>query len=653
MSEQGRTKGVTARAVVLGILMVGAINLYDPFSAYVIHATAFTRSHFPFAVLLVLLVLVLGVNPLLRRFAPRVVFSRGELMTLVAIGFLGCSIPTAVGRLLATVSAPDYFASAENQWPDYVLANLPANLIPSDAQSGVTQFYQGLPPGAAAVWQVWVTPLFWWLSFVVAVVVGCFCISVILRRQWAERERLTFPLVQVPLLLASEPEKGRLFPRIFRDRLFWFAFAVPLACVLWNIVGYFWPAWPTMEFLSRHYAKKIGPDFPDLIFKFDLYVICFAFFTNLEILLSLWFFHYFTVLEIGFTNRLGLSGGGGEAGAPWQGYFGLMFFVFWGLYISRDHLRDVWRKAWNPRCPVDDSCELISYRSAVVGLAIAGCYVVVWMWRAGMSPHVSVLVTLFSLVIYLGLAKIVALGGLVALRSPLNSHAVTTTVVGAHNMTNTTSVATNLMFAMYAGDKGFCMPAAFNAVRAADETAPPGNPAEGKRPLGRAILIGVVLSLVVCVAVTIWLGYHMGAQNFGSYDFDFGNHHPYQYATAEIKAKLEPHKFPIWPTVYGTFGVLMVSALTFLNYRVPWWPLHPVGFTVAFAYPVRFSSFSLFVAWLVKWVILKVGGISLYRRAQVAVLGVLAGYTTGAVLSFLVDLIFFFGQGHPVHTPPI
>ena len=86
--------------------------------------------------------------------------------------------------------------------------------------------------------------------------------------------------------------------------------------------------------------------------------------------------------------------------------------------------------------------------------------------------------------------------------------------------------------------------------------------------------------------------------------------------------------------------MLMVSALTFLNYRVPWWPLHPVGFTVAFAYPVRFSSFSLFVAWLVKWVILKVGGISLYRRAQVAVLGVLAGYTAGAILSFLVLLGF-------------
>lgn len=78
-----------------------------------------------------------------------------------------------------------------------------------------------------------------------------------------------------------------------------------------------------------------------------------------------------------------------------------------------------------------------------------------------------------------------------------------------------------------------------------------------------------------------------------------------------------------------------------------------MGFSVAFAYPVRFSSFSLLVAWLAKWVVLKVGGIDLYRRARVAVLGVLAGYTTGVVISRLVDLLFFFGQGHPVHPPDL
>lgn len=330
MAGRGPGRGVSPRALLLGVLLVVATNVYDPFSDYVIHASPFTRAHFPFTLLCVLFIVVLGLNPLLRRFARDAVFSQAELMAIVAIGFLGSAVPTAVGRFIATVSAPDYFASAENQWPDYILTNLPANLIPSNAQSGVAQFYQGATPGARVLWQVWVVPLFWWLTFIAAVVVGSFALSVILRRQWVERERLTFPLVQVPLLLATEPEPGRLLPAVLRDRLFWLGFVVPFACILWNIVGYFQPAWPTMGFLTDFYAKQIGPDFPDLIIKFDPYVICFAFFTNLEILLSLWLFHYLTLLEIGVTTRLGLSGGGEESGTPWQEYFGLAFFVLWG-----------------------------------------------------------------------------------------------------------------------------------------------------------------------------------------------------------------------------------------------------------------------------------------------------------------------------------
>lgn len=92
MEDTAHRRTVSTRALLVGILLVAAINLYDPFSAYVIHASPFTRSHFPFAVLFVLLVMALVVNPLLRRWAPGAAFSRAELMTIVAVGFLGRSI---------------------------------------------------------------------------------------------------------------------------------------------------------------------------------------------------------------------------------------------------------------------------------------------------------------------------------------------------------------------------------------------------------------------------------------------------------------------------------------------------------------------------------------------------------------------------------
>jgi hypothetical protein len=69
--------------------------------------------------------------------------------------------------------------------------------------------------------------------------------------------------------------------------------------------------------------------------------------------------------------------------------------------------------------------------------------------------------------------------------------------------------------------------------------------------------------------------------------------------------------------------------------------------------PGPFASLSLLVARVTNWVEKKVDGIGLYRRAQVPVLRILGAYTAGVALSFFIDLIFFFGQGHPVHTPPI
>ena len=65
------------------------------------------------------------------------------------------------------------------------------------------------------------------------------------------------------------------------------------------------------------------------------------------------------------------------------------------------------------------------------------------------------------------------------------------------------------------------------------------------------------------------------------------------------------------------------------------------------------SAFAVFLTWAVKVVILRIGGINLYRRCRPFFLGMLVGYTLGITVSFLIDLAFFFGQGHSVHWPPM
>ncbi len=634
------------RAALVGVALSVAIAVVAPVAGYSIHSSPMTASHFPMALFFGYLLLT-GASALLRLLRPRWALSRQEVIGAVAVAFLGSSVPAMMGRLIATISAPHYFASAENQWPDYVLPHLREWAVTRDAAQAITHFYQGLPPGAGAAWQAWVVPLFWWCSFVFAIFVACLSIATILRRQWVERERLAFPLATVPLAL-TRPEPGVTRRGFLRDRLFWLGASLPLFIILWNMVGYFYPTFPHISFAYGYPQLDItvARHFPKLSAKADFYVFAFAYFTNLNILLSIWFFHLLAVLQIGISNRIGFGPGTFDAGVNMQSFGGLGFFVVWGLYMARSQLADVIRKAWRNDCPVDDSQELVSYRFACTSLLVCSVYLVAWLAWMGSSVLMAILFLAASLILYLGMAKIIAMSGLVVLRGPIivagEAKSPFTGAWAWH--TGESPVALPIMSATFCGNKGFALPPAANATRLAQ-----GLPS-GQRTLGRAVLVGGLLAIVAFTVVTLCLGYGKGAQNFGSYAFDTSNKFPFN--SVVLFAKNPPTTLPTQLAYFGT-GATITAVLTLLTYRVPWWPLHPIGFTVAFAYPVRVTAYSVFLAWLTKTVVLRVGGISLYRRSQAVVLGMLVGYVLGVAISFLVDVIFFYGQGHSVHAAPI
>ena len=87
--------------------------------------------------------------------------------------------------------------------------------------------------------------------------------------------------------------------------------------------------------------------------------IAFAYFTKSEVLLSIWVFHLLTVLQVGILTRFGLDMGASDPytsyhpAVGWQSFGSLIVFVFWGLWVARNHLTAVVRKAFVG----DDSVE--------------------------------------------------------------------------------------------------------------------------------------------------------------------------------------------------------------------------------------------------------------------------------------------------------
>ena len=100
---------------------------------------------------------------------------------------------------------------------------------------------------------------------------------------------------------------------------------------------------------------------------------------------------------------------------------------------------------------------------------------------------------------------------------------------------------------------------------------------------------------------------------------------------------------------YG-IGTIVMSILLILRYRLPWWPIHPIGFTIPLTYATRNSVFAILIAWIFKSVVLRFGGVSLYDRTRPICLGMVVGYALGVGLSFLGDYLWFFGDGHGGHS---
>ena len=93
-----------------------------------------------------------------------------------------------------------------------------------------------------------------------------------------------------------------------------------------------------------------------------------------------------------------------------------------------------------------------------------------------------------------------------------------------------------------------------------------------------------------------------------------------------------------------------MGALTLVRYRLPRWPLHPIGLAIQGNYGVTKTWISIFVAWAIKSILMRIGGADLYDRGKPFFLGLLVAQAVSTALVFGVDWIWFPTRGHNVHN---
>ena len=641
-------KALSVRAVVLGLVVIASVNVWIACSEHLLGSSRMNLSHLPLALFVTFLVLTIPLNLVLKLVSPRFAFSSSELLVVLTMGLAAAAVPASglTDFLLGVIATPFYFASPENRWGEFFLPSIPSWLAPRDEGGAMKLFFEGLPEGQRLPWEVWVVPLFWWLSLVAAIILVSVSLAVILRKQWSEQEKLAYPLVTVAREMVVGAEERQLLPTFVRGKLFSLGFACSFVILTWNVLPWFWPAFPSIPVLGQW--RTVHPDVPALHNRINFLTIGICYFAHPHILLSIWVFHLVFLLQAMILNRVGFTIGGIEdqwsshdAATSWL-HFGAFFFLVVAMaWTARRHLRNVVSKAFALPPGGGDDEEMLSYRTAVWSVLLGVLYICFWFHRAGMGVALVVLFVLGTLVIHIGVAYIVAKSGLPYVRGPLSAQSFAVYLVGGSAITPAGFTALAFSYALIANGRGLFMPALVHSAKLGEFIN------ANKRRLCVAVLAGLGFGILVSVGFSIYLGYSRGALNFQSNVFSYLSQSAFEYTLPKMQ-----NPFPrSWVRIelFGV-GALVTAVLSLLSMRLAWWPLHPIGFAISSTYLTRFGALSIFIAWLAKTIILRMGGVGAYRTSKPFFLGLLTGYAFGVAVANLVDAIWFPGQGHQIHS---
>ena len=572
--------------------------------------------------------------------------NRAELIVVYAMLLIVSALCTMglSEQILPMITAIFYFATPENKWQEKlfpIMGDQPT-LVHDGAEN--TTFYEGLERGETIPWENWIEPLCWWGVFLLALYITMVSIAVILRRQWMERERLSYPMTQVALSIVQDEDGTQSWNRFFRRRSMWLGALFPLLVGSLKALHRYDPAFPTVGLLW--FLPFVGKQSLRLDISFSM--VGFSYFINTQIAAGLWFFHLLSKVQKELLSIAGFKSDQkvvyGVADFPFMAYQGvgaLLAMVLVGLWIGREHLKNVFFKAIGRAPEVEDGDEIISYRSALIGAVGGMATMAVWMWIMGTEGWVAAAFVVVAMLIFIGVARIVAEAGLAVVRAPMTAPDLITLGLGSQ-LIGPSSVWNLSMAYIWASDiRVFVMGTCANALKLIEEMPP---------VLRRMVFGAIVLALFIGALGSIWMVFHMayyhGGINLNAWFFKNAPQIVYQNALRN----LDPTGVYWQGMSFFAGGGVVMTVMMWARQRFPWWPFHPIGFPIGANGLMDKIWFSIFIAWVLKWMLMRYGGAHMFSRSRYFFLGLICGqflcsgfwlfvdYFTGKIGNGIFDL---------------
>lgn len=617
-----RSRGVTWRAVLLGLVLI-PVNVYW---VTVVEVRWYTLDgcELPLFVTPVFMLFCLVLlNLALGRWRPEWKFSQGELLSTYVMVVISCTIAghDMWQNFFGAVSHPFWFATPENAWREVFFQHIPLWLAVRNKDI-LTGFYQGNQPLTVEVWKAWAVPLMVWGAMMMVTVVMMVCLNVIIRRQWTENERLTFPIVQLPLALTEHAGVA-----LLRNGTMWAGFSLAFAIGLIAGLHQIYPALPyiNVKLNDMHQYLRGRPwDFMgQCTISWYPFMIGLAYFLPLDLGFSCWFFYVVRLLQQIVGGLLGGDTGRFFPRLPEQGAGGWLALAFIALWGARDYLRDIGRQiVHGTREP-----EPVTYRTAVVGFVLGMVYLVWWCGKLGVGAPLALAFWVIFFLLSLAMTRVRAELGAPHEIYFVNPRRILMTFVGTAGLRPEEITWLSVSYWFNRCYRCHPMPPQLEAFKMA----------EGDRMNARRLFWVVILASLLALLASNWANlrvcYDAGAaakcRGFKAWvGWESYN---------DLRRWLE---VPVQPDYRGSLWLAGAFAATVfcnsMRRRFLWWPFHPAGYPLAVSFAMDYFWWAVFIAWLIKAAVLKWGGMKAYRRGIPFALGLILGdYVIGSIWAII------------------
>jgi hypothetical protein len=628
------------RAVLLGAALVVALAFLIPRFHMALNKYDWAFRPMPTGAMFLLFLLIWPVNSSLKRFRPGWAFRGMELLLAYAMMAI-CGALASEGLYgYVTVNSvfPQYYATPENRWHELFLSSVPVWLQVTNP-SAARWFFEGKPPEAPTPWADWTAPIMAWALFAFLLYLSFFCLACLLRKDWIEGQRLSFPFAVLPTEMASDPTPS-LGSSFFRNPLLWAGFALPVVQSLSQMANAFSPAVPYAPFYWQ-VGRWFGATGPLSALQNTYAYVGFETIGILallpaELTFSLWFFFLLNRLQVFAFAALGYGqeGLGARVFSPsafitYQEAGGALMLALILLWQSRRSIAAAFCGLSGRREP-SDPLDPVSPGSAAMGLVLGVAGMALWARRTGMDLGVFVGLMAIFFAYSLVCARLVAAGGIYVPELSMAPRGILVGLTGTAGYPAVSlSLVTYLQHTFMLQSKVNFLHFTVNDLKILHSARVPGRVAVA------GLLLAVVLMLAIAPWVIIHTAYQYGAVQFDSWQFrDSG--------AGQFGELADSLHSPAAATPYLTLGLLcggaVMTALNWLHTSFIWWPLNPIGFIIGGTWAVNTRIWTnALIAWILVYFLRRYGGLKLYRKCRPVFLGMVLGNMVIMGLRSVVD----------------